>query len=92
MAVTVSLVGESSKVLDEHNIITISQQVQILDGAVVIGDKVITIQIPKFTTGVLNFAVLAMTDEINRFKTVQTLNRNINTTFTNFTALVAGHF
>ncbi|MDD3461917.1 MAG: hypothetical protein PHW28_11525 [Mesotoga sp.] len=86
--ITVSLIGESTKVLDDNNIITISQQVQILDDIIVIGDKVITIQVPKFTDGVLNFAVQKMKAEILDFKRLQTLNRNINTTFANFTSLV----
>lgn len=88
MVITVNIVGQANIELSDTNIVNITLQVQIMDGIEVIGDKIISISVPKNTENLYSYCVNKMVDEIIDFKQNRTRNRNLNTSFSNFTNTV----
>lgn len=85
MAITVNIPGTATAELDERSYITISLQVQIMDGATILGDKIITISVYQHTANVLNYAVSMMIDQITQFKNLCVKQTNMRVALLNFT-------
>jgi len=88
MAITVNIPETATATLDEKDNITVSLQVQIVDGATVLGDKVITITVFLHTASILAYAVNMMVNEIEQFKALCIKQTQIRTALLNFTSQV----
>ncbi len=88
MVITVNIPNNAIASMDEKEIITISLQVYIMNDTVVIGDKVITISVFRYTSNVLTHAVSMMIDAINQYKVLCVKNMQIQTALVTFTSLV----
>ena len=85
MAITVSIIGNVTAIINESDNITISAAVQILDGATIINEKVISTTIYLHTKNLYNYALQQMVQEIEIFKALSIKQRNINNVTKNFT-------
>jgi len=88
MAIIVNIPGTATATMNENNELIISLQVQILNNAVVIEDKIITISVFRYTANVLNYAVTVMINEIAQYKALCIKNLQIQTALSTFTSLV----
>lgn len=88
MAITVVIPGTATAIIDERDVITASLQVQIKRDTTIIGDSIITINVPLNTADILNFSVNQMISKINQFKSQCIKQDNIQTALGTFTNLV----
>lgn len=85
MAITVNIVGNVTATIDANDNITISSTVQILNGAIIINERVISISVFLHTKNLYNYALQQMVQEIEIFKALSIKQRNINNVTANFT-------
>ena len=85
MAITVNIVGNATATINESDNITISTTIQILNGATIINEKVISISVFLHTKNVYNYALQQMVQEIEIFKALSIKQKNINNLTANFT-------
>lgn len=85
MAITVSIIGNVTATINESDNITVSATVQILDGATIINEKVISTTVYLHTKNIYDYALQQMVEEINIFKALSIKQKNINNATKNFT-------